>query len=417
MKIHVLLLPDPEEYFFSIYIKFVNEKFCVVKNKIASFWWRHRHWTIAWENWLFTRDHLEDKKLPSIIINFKMGHTNQWMYATDVCALEIYHRMQHIEINFYIRYNIMSRHPYSTPAAFFWWFRSNCKKRLGLLNFTLGSWKLCVGSPTVSNFSKLGSTPVTLKRVTASHSTCTAAAIGKTRRRTSTLATGWWWAWCLYLRKYYHVFAETMSLQCTLVVDLVQQTLTSVGWCVAPGGTSRMLSPIQSCGQASPWNGQTRQASWSGNGMTNGTFVCLTQMTQEAIMWCFPNALANSKLRAGESVKWTNEAGLLIRKRHDKRDICVLDTNDVIMWCRCDANVSWSICLCRLASVPTTNWWEVSTTWISCVPTTVLVEVPVLGNHHFLYSLTWHTYLNCVIMFEKHNTAGLFTLYFTKTKT
>ena len=35
------------------------------------------------------------------------------MYATDVCALEIYHRMQHIEINFYIRY-IMSRHLYST---------------------------------------------------------------------------------------------------------------------------------------------------------------------------------------------------------------------------------------------------------------------------------------------------------------
>ncbi len=80
------------------------------------------------------------------------------MYATDVCALEIYHRMQHIEINFYIRY-IMSRHPYSTPAAFSWWCRSNCKKRLGLLNFTWGSWKLCVGSPTVSNFSKLVSTP------------------------------------------------------------------------------------------------------------------------------------------------------------------------------------------------------------------------------------------------------------------
>ncbi len=35
MKIHVLLLPDPEEYFFSIYIKFVNEKFCMVKNKLA----------------------------------------------------------------------------------------------------------------------------------------------------------------------------------------------------------------------------------------------------------------------------------------------------------------------------------------------------------------------------------------------
>ena len=81
------------------------------------------------------------------------------MYATDICALEIYHRKQHIEINFYIRY-IMSRHPYSTPAAFSWWCRSNCKKRLGLLNFTWGSWKLCVGSPTVSNFSKLVSTPV-----------------------------------------------------------------------------------------------------------------------------------------------------------------------------------------------------------------------------------------------------------------
>ena len=33
------------------------------------------------------------------------------------------------------------------------------RKRLGLLKFTCGSWKLCVGSPTVSNFSKLVSTP------------------------------------------------------------------------------------------------------------------------------------------------------------------------------------------------------------------------------------------------------------------
>ena len=36
------------------------------------------------------------------------------MYATDVCALDLYHRRQHIEINFYIRYIIMSRHLYST---------------------------------------------------------------------------------------------------------------------------------------------------------------------------------------------------------------------------------------------------------------------------------------------------------------
>ena len=91
------------------------------------------------------------------------------MYATDVCALEIYHRMQHIEINFYIRYN-MTRHPYSTPAAFSWWCRWNCKKRLGLLNFTWGSWKLCVGSPTVSNFSKLVSTPVYVEYSNLAHS-------------------------------------------------------------------------------------------------------------------------------------------------------------------------------------------------------------------------------------------------------
>ena len=42
----------------------------------------------------------------------------------------------------------------------------------------------------------------------------------------------------------------------------------------------------------------------------------------------FPNALANAKLRAGESVKWTNEAGVVILKLHDKRDICLLATND-----------------------------------------------------------------------------------------
>ena len=58
----IKLFSNWEEYFFSIHIKFVNEKFCVVKNKLASFWWRHRRWTIAWENWLLTRDHLEDKK-------------------------------------------------------------------------------------------------------------------------------------------------------------------------------------------------------------------------------------------------------------------------------------------------------------------------------------------------------------------
>ena len=42
----------------------------------------------------------------------------------------------------------------------------------------------------------------------------------------------------------------------------------------------------------------------------------------------FPNTLANAKLRAGESVKWTNEAGVMILKWHDKRDICLLATND-----------------------------------------------------------------------------------------
>ena len=59
------------------------------------------------------------------------------MYATDVCALVIYHRMQHIEINFYIRY-IMSRHPYSTPTAFSWWCRPNCKKKVRAPEFDLG---------------------------------------------------------------------------------------------------------------------------------------------------------------------------------------------------------------------------------------------------------------------------------------
>ena len=88
----------------------------------------------------------------------QINKCTQQMYR-GVCALVIYHRMQHI-VNFYIRY-IMSRHPYSKPTAFSWWCRPNCKKKvsLGLLNFTWGSWKLCVGSPTVFNFSKLVSTP------------------------------------------------------------------------------------------------------------------------------------------------------------------------------------------------------------------------------------------------------------------
>ena len=56
-----------------------------------------------------------------------------------------------------------------------------------------------------------------------------------------------------------------------------------------------------------------------------GTYLCgTTRGTRRD----FPNTLANAKLRAGESVKWTNESDVMIVKWHDKRDICLLATND-----------------------------------------------------------------------------------------
>ena len=83
------------------------------------------------------------------------------MYATDVCALVMYHRMQHVYRNQLLHsLDYVQTPPIARQMIFPGGARRIVRKRLGLLNFTWGSWKLCVGSPTVSNFSKLVSTPV-----------------------------------------------------------------------------------------------------------------------------------------------------------------------------------------------------------------------------------------------------------------
>ena len=42
----------------------------------------------------------------------------------------------------------------------------------------------------------------------------------------------------------------------------------------------------------------------------------------------FPKSLAATRLKAGESVKWTNETGVMLCKWHDKRDVHMISTND-----------------------------------------------------------------------------------------
>ena len=105
-----------------------------------------------------TRDNLEDKMFHSIIINFKMGHKsinvrNRCMCFSNISQNATY-RNQLLHSLDYVQTRPIARQMLFPGGA-----RRIVRKRLGLLNFTWGSWKLCVGSPTVSNFSKLVSTP------------------------------------------------------------------------------------------------------------------------------------------------------------------------------------------------------------------------------------------------------------------
>ena len=76
------------------------------------------------------------------------------MYATDVCALEIYHRMQHLEINFYIRY-IMSRHLYSTARQLV--------KKIRAPKFYLGLLEIMCWEPHGLQLFKVSVDPCTVR--------------------------------------------------------------------------------------------------------------------------------------------------------------------------------------------------------------------------------------------------------------
>ena len=55
------------------------------------------------------------------------------------------------------------------------------------------------------------------------------------------------------------------------------------------------------------------------------TYLCgTTRATRKE----FPKSLAATRLKAGESVKWTNETGVMLCKWHDKRDVHMISTND-----------------------------------------------------------------------------------------
>ena len=55
------------------------------------------------------------------------------------------------------------------------------------------------------------------------------------------------------------------------------------------------------------------------------TYLCgTTRATRKE----FPKSLAATRLKAGESVKWTNDTGVMLCKWHDKRDVHMISTND-----------------------------------------------------------------------------------------
>ena len=83
-----------------------------------------------------------------LIIEIDFILTNVWLFKKNIG------RCYHLSIFFK---QLQIQHSF-----FFLVVQVELKNRLGLLNFAWGSWKLCVGSPTVSNFSKLVSTPAEL---------------------------------------------------------------------------------------------------------------------------------------------------------------------------------------------------------------------------------------------------------------
>ena len=56
-----------------------------------------------------------------------------------------------------------------------------------------------------------------------------------------------------------------------------------------------------------------------------GTYLCgTTRATRRE----FPKTVAHAPLRPGESVKWTDESGVMVCKWKDKRDVYLIATND-----------------------------------------------------------------------------------------
>ena len=59
--------------------------------------------------------------------------------------------------------------------------------------------------------------------------------------------------------------------------------------------------------------------------LEENTYLCVTTRPNRRD---FPNTLGEKYLRQGASVKWTNGNGVMLVKWHDKRDVCLIATDD-----------------------------------------------------------------------------------------
>ncbi|MEG7522412.1 MAG: transposase, partial [Chromatiales bacterium] len=59
--------------------------------------------------------------------------------------------------------------------------------------------------------------------------------------------------------------------------------------------------------------------------LQHNTYLCGTTRASRKE---FPNALGDLYMRQGDSAKWTNENGVMLVKWHDKRDVCLISTDD-----------------------------------------------------------------------------------------
>lgn len=114
----------------------------------------------------------------------------------------------------------------------------------------------------------------------------------------------------------------------------------------------------------------------------------------------FPNALAETHLFSGESVKWTSYDGVMLMKWHDKRDVYMISTNDaggdIVRQTRRnhqDVNLHVLTCVVRYnKSMGGVDHLDQMPVILRCRPVwQEMVEVPVLGPPRHRHHQRLHT--------------------------